>query len=204
VVHQAYYSLAARDYEWELMSLALDQKVGTIVWSPLAGGALSGKVRRGQPLPEGTRASQLGLERAGDLERLYRTVETLERIAGETGRSVAQVALNWVLQRPTVTSIVLGARNETQLRENLGAVGWTLSAEQISASAVEPTTQPTAGGAGPGGEPVAGVRAEVAEVTRGPRRRHSKRSGRQAAQSRNRRDCHSERAKRVEESHSSR
>jgi len=132
VVHQAYYSLAARDFEWELMPLAIDQRVGTVAWSPLAGGALSGKIRRGAPVPDGTRVSQLGLERAGDLERLYRIVDVLEAIAGEVGRSVPQVALNWVLRRPTVVSVVLGARNEAQLRENLGVLGWSLTAEQVA------------------------------------------------------------------------
>ena len=131
IVHQAYYSLAARDYEWELMSLAIDQRVGTIVWSPLSGGALTGKIRRGQPVPDGTRSAQLGLERAGDLERLYRIVDVLDEVASEAGKTISQVALNWLLQRPTVASIVLGARNETQLRENLGAVGWNLTAEQV-------------------------------------------------------------------------
>ena len=131
IVHQAYYSLAARDYEWELMSLAIDQRVGTIVWSPLSGGALTGKIRRGQPVPDGTRSAQLGLERAGDLERLYRIVDVLDEVASEAGKTISQVALNWLLQRPTVASIVLGARTETQLRENLGAVGWNLTPDQV-------------------------------------------------------------------------
>jgi len=131
VVHQAYYSLAARDYEWELMPLALDQKVGTVVWSPLSGGALTGKIRRGQPVPEGTRSAQLGLERAGDIERLYRIVDELDAVATDAGKTISQVALNWVLQRPTVVNIVLGARNETQLKENLGAIGWRLTPEQV-------------------------------------------------------------------------
>jgi aryl-alcohol dehydrogenase-like predicted oxidoreductase len=132
VAHQAYYSLVAREYEWELMPLAIDQGVGTVVWSPIAGGALSGKVRRGRPLPEGTRVSQLGLERAGDLERLYAIVDTLEAIAADVGKTIPQVALNWVLTRPTVSSVVIGARTEAQLRENLGAVGWTLSAAHVA------------------------------------------------------------------------
>ena len=133
VAHQAYYSLVSREYEWELMPLAIDQGVGTVVWSPLAGGALSGKVRRGQALPEGTRVSQLGLDRAGDVERLYAIVDALEAIAGETGRTVSQVALNWVLHRPTVASVVIGARTEAQLRENLASVGWRLDASQVAA-----------------------------------------------------------------------
>ena len=132
VAHQAYYSLVSREYEWELMPLAIDQGVGTVVWSPLAGGALSGKVRRGEPLPEGSRVSQLGLERAGDLERLYDIVAALEEIARETNRTVPQVALNWVLNRPTVSSVVIGARTEAQLRENLSAVGWRLDAAYVA------------------------------------------------------------------------
>jgi aryl-alcohol dehydrogenase-like predicted oxidoreductase len=143
VVHQAYYSLVSREYEWELMPLAIDQRVGTVVWSPLAGGALAGKIRRGQPIPEGTRSSQLGLERAGDVERLYSIVTVLEEVAREIGRTVPQVALNWVLQRPTVCSVVIGARTEMQLRENLGVVGWSLDRAHIekldAASAVRPT-----------------------------------------------------------------
>ena len=130
--HQAYYSLVSREYEWELMPLALDQGVGTVVWSPLAGGALTGKVRRGQNVPEGTRVSQLGLERAGDLERLYAIVDVLGEIANEVGKTIPQVALNWVLGRPTVASVVIGARTEAQLRENLGAVGWELDAAHVA------------------------------------------------------------------------
>ena len=132
VAHQAYYSLVSREYEWELMPLAIDQGVGTVVWSPLAGGALSGKVRRGAPVPDGSRVSQLGLERAGDLERLYDIVAVLEEIARETDRTVPQVALNWVLHRPTVSSVVIGARTEAQLRENLSAVGWRLDAAHVA------------------------------------------------------------------------
>jgi len=132
VAHQAYYSLVSREYEWELMPLAIDQGVGTVVWSPLAGGALSGKVRRGEPLPEGSRVSQLGLERAGDLERLYDIVAALEEIARDADRTVPQVALNWVLSRPTVSSVVIGARTEAQLRENLSAVGWRLDAAHVA------------------------------------------------------------------------
>jgi len=132
VAHQAYYSLVAREYEWELMPLAIDQGVGTVAWSPLAGGALSGKVRRGEPIPEGSRVGQLGLERAGDVERLFDIVAVLEDIASETGRTVPQVAINWVLHRPTVASVVIGARSETQLRENLAAASWRLEAAQVA------------------------------------------------------------------------
>jgi aryl-alcohol dehydrogenase-like predicted oxidoreductase len=132
VAHQAYYSLVAREYEWELMPLAIDQGVGTVAWSPLAGGSLSGKVRRGEPIPEGTRVSQLGLERAGDVERLFDIVAVLEEIARETGKTVPQVALNWVLHRPTVASVVIGARSETQLRENLAAADWRLDSAHVA------------------------------------------------------------------------
>jgi aryl-alcohol dehydrogenase-like predicted oxidoreductase len=132
VAHQAYYSLVAREYEWELMPLAIDQGVGTVVWSPLAGGALAGKVRRGQPIPDGSRVSQLGLERAGDVERLFDIVAVLEEIARETGNTVPQVALNWVLHRPTVASVVIGARSEIQLRENLAAADWRLDSAHVA------------------------------------------------------------------------
>ena len=132
VAHQAYYSLVAREYEWELMPLAIDQGVGTVAWSPLAGGALSGKVRRGQPIPDGSRVSQLGLERAGDVERLFDIVAVIEEIAGETGKTVPQVALNWVLHRPTVASVVIGARSEIQLRENLAAADWRLDSAHVA------------------------------------------------------------------------
>ena len=132
VAHQAYYSLVSREYEWELMPLAIDQGVGTVVWSPLAGGALSGKVRRGEPMPEGSRVSQLGLERAGDIERLYDIVAVLDDIARETGKTVPQVAINWVLHRPTVSSVVIGARSEAQLRANLAAADWRLDAAHVA------------------------------------------------------------------------
>jgi len=143
VVHQAYYSLAARDYEWELMPLALDQRIGTVVWSPLAGGAVSGKIRRGQPVPDGTRSSQLGLARAGDLDKLFRIVDALEVTANELGKTVSQVAINWVLHRPTVSSVIIGARNETQLRQNLGAIGWRLNDEQIARLDAASETRPS-------------------------------------------------------------
>jgi aryl-alcohol dehydrogenase-like predicted oxidoreductase len=130
-VHQAYYSLLDREYEWELMPLALDQKVGTMVWSPLSGGLLTGKVRRGQPLPAGSRAADPLMEHP-ITELLYRVVDVLDAIALETGKTIPQIALNWVLQRPTVSTIVIGARNERQLRENLDAVGWRLTPEQIA------------------------------------------------------------------------
>ncbi|TGE29344.1 aldo/keto reductase [Hymenobacter metallicola] len=143
VGHQAYYSLAAREFEWELLPLGLDQGVGTIVWSPLSAGLLSGKFRRGQPVPESSRLAQGGGQgpQVPD-ELLFRIVDALDEVAAETGKTVAQVALNWLLQRPTVVNIVVGARNEEQLRQNLAAVGWNLTPEQVArldaASATEP------------------------------------------------------------------
>lgn len=143
VAHQAYYSLVGRDYEWELMPLGADQGVGAMVWSPLGWGRLTGKIRRGQPLPETSRLHDTA--DAGppvDDERLYRVVDALDEIAAETEKTLPQVAINWLLQRPTVSSVIIGARTEDQLRQNLGAVGWSLTAEQVArldaASAVTP------------------------------------------------------------------
>lgn len=132
VSHQAHYSLASRELEWELMPLALDQKVGTMVWSALGGGALSGKMRRGQAVPRDSRLHGADFLAGTRSERLYDTVDVLDAIAVETGKTLSQVALRWVLQRPSVVNIVVGARNETQLRENLGAVGWSLTEAQMS------------------------------------------------------------------------
>ncbi|HXO77596.1 MAG TPA: aldo/keto reductase, partial [Puia sp.] len=143
VGHQVYYSLLTREFEWELMPLGLDQNVGTLVWSPLAMGRLSGKFRRGNPMPAESRLSQGGSHGpAVPDELLFAVVDELDSIAEETGKTVAQVALNWLLQRPTVVNVVIGARNEQQLQENFGAVGWNLTVDQVkrldAASAVEP------------------------------------------------------------------
>ncbi len=134
VAHQAYYSLVGRDYEWELMPLALDQKVGAVVWSPLGWGRLTGKIRRGQPLPETSRLKTRGHEAGPQVadEYLYSVVDALDEVAEETGKTVPQIALNWLLQRPTVATVIIGARNEEQLRQNLGAVGWNLTPEQVA------------------------------------------------------------------------
>ncbi|SDN99369.1 Predicted oxidoreductase [Methylobacterium phyllostachyos] len=134
VAHQVYYSLVGRDYEWDLMPLAADQGVGALVWSPLGWGRLTGRIRRGTPLPEGSRLHETASygPPVGE-EQLYRVVDALEAVATETGRSVPQVALNWLIQRPTVSSVIIGARDANQLRDNLGAVGWTLTADQIAA-----------------------------------------------------------------------
>lgn len=133
VAHQVYYSLIGRDYEWELMPLGLDQGVGAVVWSPLGWGRLTGKIRRGRPLPAGSRLhATADYGPPVDDELLYRVVDALDEIAGETGRTVPQIALNWLLQRPTVSSVIIGARNEEQLRQNLGALGWNLTADQVA------------------------------------------------------------------------
>jgi aryl-alcohol dehydrogenase-like predicted oxidoreductase len=131
--HQVYYSLIGREYEWELMPLALDQGVGALVWSPLGWGRLTGKIRRGQPLPAESRLhTTAGQGPQVSDERLYNVVDALDAVAKETGKSVTQVALNWLLQRPSISSVIFGARNEAQLRQNLGAVGWNLSAQQVA------------------------------------------------------------------------
>ncbi|MCJ9673773.1 MULTISPECIES: aldo/keto reductase [unclassified Neorhizobium] len=133
VVNQVYYSLVGRDYEWDLMPLGMDQGLGALVWSPLGWGRLTGKISRGKPLPEGSR-----LHETADFgppvedELLYRVVDALQVVADETGKTVPQVAINWLVSRPTVSSVIIGARNEEQLRQNLGAVGWSLTPEQIA------------------------------------------------------------------------
>jgi aryl-alcohol dehydrogenase-like predicted oxidoreductase len=133
VANQTYYSLIGRDYEWELMPLGLDQGVGALVWSPLGWGRLTGKIRRGQPLPESSRLHDTaGFAPPVDQERLYRVIDALEDTAKETGKTIAQIALNWLLQRPTVSTVLVGARNEAQLRDNLGSIGWNLTADQIA------------------------------------------------------------------------
>jgi aryl-alcohol dehydrogenase-like predicted oxidoreductase len=134
VGHQVYYSLTNREYEWELMPLGLDQKVGAIIWSPLAAGKLGGKYRRNQPIPQESRVAQGGSpvpEAVMDEEILYNIVDALDELAAETGKTVAQVAINWLLQRPTVSTIVIGARNEEQLMQNLAAAGWNLTVDQV-------------------------------------------------------------------------
>ncbi len=143
VANQAYYSLAGRDFEWELMPLGLDQGVGTLVWSPLAWGRLTGRIRRGQPLPEGSRLHETAqFAPPVPEERLFDVVDALLEVAEETGRTVPQVAIHWLLQRPTVASVLIGARDEAQLQQNLGAIGWTLTEQQQrrldEASAVMP------------------------------------------------------------------
>ncbi len=143
VAHQVYYSLIGREYEWELMPLGIEERVSALIWSPLGWGRLTGKIRRNQPLPEISRLHKTAVNGPPiSDEYLYKVVDALDAIARETGKTVAQIALNWLLQRPTVASAICGARNEEQLKENLGAVGWKLTPEQVAtldaASAVTP------------------------------------------------------------------
>jgi aryl-alcohol dehydrogenase-like predicted oxidoreductase len=145
VANQTYYSLIGRDYEWELMPLGLDQGVSAVVWSPLGWGRLTGKLRRGSPPPETSRLrSKIANDKGPPVsdELLFRVVDALDEVSKQTGKSIPQVALNWLLQRPTVANVIVGARDENQLRQNLGAVGWNLDAAQVAkldaASAVMP------------------------------------------------------------------
>jgi aryl-alcohol dehydrogenase-like predicted oxidoreductase len=148
VAHQTYYSLIGRDYEWELMPLAVDQKVGAVVWSPLGWGRLTGKIRRGAPRPETSRLNAKASLEAGPQvpeEYLFQVVDALDVVAAETGKTIPQVALNWLLQRPTVSTVIIGARNEEQLRQNLGAADWKLTPDQIArldAASVRPAIYP--------------------------------------------------------------
>ncbi len=143
VANQVYYSLVGRDYEWELMPLGHDQGVGALVWSPLGWGRLTGKIDRHHPVPASSRLHETAsFGPPVDDDLFYRVVDVLHGIANETGRSVPQVAINWLTQRPTVSSVIIGARNEEQLRQNLGAVGWSLTEEQVerlnAASSITP------------------------------------------------------------------
>ena len=135
VGHQVYYSLVGRDYEWELMPLALDQGVGALVWSPLGWGRLTGKIRRETGIPADSRLNNKSVVDAGPQppeEYLYTVVDALDAMSKETGKTIPQIALNWLLRRPTVSTLIIGARNEEQLRANLGAVDWALTPEQVA------------------------------------------------------------------------
>jgi aryl-alcohol dehydrogenase-like predicted oxidoreductase len=133
VAHQVYYSLIGRAYEADLMPLGHDQGIGALVWSPLGWGRLTGRIGRGRPVPEGSRLHETEqFAPPVDQEHLYRVIDAIEAVAADTGKSVPQIAINWLLQRPTVSSVIIGARNEEQLRHNLGAVGWTLTPDQIA------------------------------------------------------------------------
>lgn len=143
VVNQTYYSLVGRDYENELMPLGIDQGVGAAVWSPLAWARLTGKIRRGSSLPETSRLHKTAeYGPPVDDELLYRVIDALEEVAEETGKTVPQIAINWLLQRPTVSTVILGVRNEEQLHQNLGAIGWTLTTEQMAKLDIASATTP--------------------------------------------------------------
>ena len=133
VANQAFYSLVGRDYEWELLPLGLDQGIGAVVWSPLGWARLTGKIRRGQPLPSVSRVPGT-LDSAPPVtdEVLFRVLDAIDEVARETGKTVPQIAMNWVTQRPSVSTVIIGARNEDQLRQNLGAVGWSLTSAQVA------------------------------------------------------------------------
>jgi aryl-alcohol dehydrogenase-like predicted oxidoreductase len=144
VAHQAYYSLLNRDYEWELMPLGRDQGIGAVVWSPLGWGKLTGKIRRGQPAQPGSRAHDIaGTGPSYPEERLFAIVDALDEVAREVEKSITQVALNWLLQRPTVSTLIVGARNEEQLIQNIGAVGWNLTKEQVAKLDAASATKPS-------------------------------------------------------------
>ena len=127
-------SLLNRDYEWELLPLGRDQGVGGVIWSPLGWGKLTGKIRRGQPAKPRTRAHDIaGTGPHFEEERLFKIVDALDLVATETGKTIPQISLNWLLQRPTVSTLIIGARDEKQLIENIGAIGWNLTPEQVPA-----------------------------------------------------------------------
>jgi aryl-alcohol dehydrogenase-like predicted oxidoreductase len=133
--HQVYYSLLSREYEWELMPLADDQGIGALIWSPLGWGRLTGKIRRETGIPKDSRLQSKLVSDVGPQipeEHLYKVVDALDEVAKETGKSIPQIALNWLLRRPTVSTLIIGARNQEQLRQNLGAVGWSLTPGQVA------------------------------------------------------------------------
>ena len=131
--HQVYYSLIGRAYEADLMPVGADQGVGALVWSPLGWGRLTGKIGRDRPIPAGSRLHETEqFAPPVEAEHLYRVIDALEAVAAETDKTVPQVAINWLLRRPTVSSVIIGARNEAQLRDNLGAVGWELTVAQVA------------------------------------------------------------------------
>lgn len=132
ISYQAYYSLVGRDYEAELMPLAIDQRIGTMVWSPLGWGRLTGKIDRNHPIPAVSRLhATTDYGPPVDNEFLFDVVDVLKDISNETGKTIPQISINWLLQRPTVANVIIGARDEKQLLDNLGAAGWKLSEAQI-------------------------------------------------------------------------
>ena len=130
---QIHYTLQAREAEYELLPIAIDQGLGVLVWSPLAGGLLSGKYRRGAPGPEGSRLlSGWDEPPVRDQDKLYDIVDVLVEVAAARGASPAEVALAWLLERPAVTSVIVGARTSEQLTDNLGAAALSLTADELA------------------------------------------------------------------------
>ena len=135
---QPEYSLITRDIERELLPLCREEGLAVLPWSPLGGGILTGKYTKDAPLPEGTRGGEAEMPIAFTYkldDRAWNIVDAVQKVAGETGKSAAQVALNWVVNRPGITSPIIGARNIKQLDDNLAAVGWQLEDEQWKALA---------------------------------------------------------------------
>lgn len=133
VCQQVNYNLVARDVEHEIVPLALDQSMGIMAWSPLHAGLLSGKFRRGAARPSVSRLNELDVPGTVDFDRLYRIVDKLAEIGTARGVTPAQVALNWVMNKPAVDTVIIGARDEAQLRDNLAAASWRLSADEMVA-----------------------------------------------------------------------
>lgn len=131
ISQQVYYSLIARELELELLPLSLDQNVGIMVWSPLSFGLLSGKYRRNQPKPDNSRLAHMDAPGTIDWEKLYGIVDILDEIAKTKNKTIPQVALNWLCRRPGISTVIIGARNEQQLRDNIGAVGWSLTEDEV-------------------------------------------------------------------------
>jgi aryl-alcohol dehydrogenase-like predicted oxidoreductase len=131
VSNQIYYSLESRDAEYELVPLSVDQGLGLMVWSPLAGGLLSGKYRRGQQAADGRHLSEWSEPPVRDEEKLYDTIDTVLRIADGHGVSAAEVSLAYLLTKPAVSTLVIGARKDDQLRTNLAAADLVLGQEEI-------------------------------------------------------------------------
>jgi aryl-alcohol dehydrogenase-like predicted oxidoreductase len=132
ISQQINYSLVAREAEQELIPVGIDQGVGVMVWSPLHYGLLSGKFRRGQDKPAESRLLKLDAPGTVDMERLYRIVDMLDSIAVNRGVSVPQVALNWLIRKPRVDTVIVGARNEQQLRDNLATATWSLTNDEVA------------------------------------------------------------------------
>jgi aryl-alcohol dehydrogenase-like predicted oxidoreductase len=133
VTLQALYSLIARDLENELVPLSLDQKLGILPWSPLGGGFLTGKYRRGKPRPQGARRSDpTGQFLQFDEEKGFDIVDELEKIADNHKATITQTALNYLLRKPGVTSVIVGAKTKEQLMDNLKAAAWEMTADEVA------------------------------------------------------------------------